>query len=439
LPRTLGRARAAVVAAALLMLSASAHAVLNIRITEGVEGALPVAVAPFGWQGAVGEPPERIGRIIADDLQRSGRFAPVSFEDLPGRPTTPEEVRFSDWRMLGTGNLVIGLIEPLPQGRYRVQFRLFDVYQASQLEGLQFEVPAGELRRAAHRISDIVYERLTGEPGAFNTRIAYVSERKTGAGESRYALNVADSDGHDDHPVLESSQPVLSPAWGPDGRRLAYVSLEGGRPRIFVQELATGSRREVAGFPGLNGAPAWSPDGARLALTLSKDGNPEIYTLELASGRLQRVTRNVAIDTEAEWAPDGESLVFTSDRGGSPQIYRIPIDGGAAQRLTFEGSYNARPRLSPDGSKLAFVHARQGAYRIALLDLETEALRVLSEGRLDESPSFAPNGSMILYATTDQEEVALATVSVDGRVRHRLAIEERALREPAWSPFRDAR
>ncbi len=418
-----------------LLLWQPAHAQLDIRITQGVEGALPIAIVPFGWQGTA-PPPEEVGRIVASDLARSGRFAPIPFDDLPGRPVEPAEVRFGDWRLLGTSNLVIGRVGRLADGRYRVEFRLYDVYKASQLAGLQFQVPESELRRAAHEISDIVYERLTGERGAFNTRIAYVTESSTPEGAARYSLNIADSDGHNENVVLESTEPVLSPDWSPDGQRIAYVSFEGQRPRIFVQDVSSGSREEVASFPGLNGAPSWSPDGRRLAITLSKDGNPEIYVLDLGSRRLQRLTHNAAIDTEPDWAPDGGSLVFTSDRGGSPQIYRIPAGGGRAERVSFEGDYNARARFSPDGTRLALVHGQSGAFRIALLDLENNALRVLTDTRLDESPSFAPNGSMIVYATTDDEGVALATVSIDGRVRHRLAVQEGDVREPAWSPFR---
>lgn len=421
---------------AVLLVSPLAYGQLDIRITQGIEGALPIAVVPFGWDGAA-SPPETLGRIVAGDLARSGRFAPIPFEDLPALPAEAAAVRFSDWRLLGTSNLIIGKVGPLANGRYRVEFRLYDVYKASQLVGFQFEVQEAELRRTAHEISDIVYEQLTGERGAFNTRIAYVTEWKTPEGAERYALNIADSDGHNERAILESTEPVLSPDWSPDGARIAYVSFEAKRPRVFVQEVGTGSREEVAAFPGLNGAPAWSPDGERLALTLSKDGNPEIYVLDLRSRRLQRLTHNAAIDTEPDWAPDGGSLVFTSDRGGSPQIYRMPANGGRAERVTFEGDYNARARFSPDGTRLALVHGQGGAFRISLFDLENDALRVLTETGLDESPSFAPNGGMIVYATTDEEGVALATVSVDGRVRHRLAIQQADVREPAWSPFRD--
>lgn len=416
--------------------SASAEEVLKIRITQGIEGAQPIAVASFGWTGASALPAARIGEIIGDDLARSGRFAPVPFADLPSEPKTLEEVNFQDFRLLGTPNLVIGRLTELAGGRFSIEFRLLDVFSAVQLTGMQTEASASGLRRIAHQFSDIIYERLTGQRGAFDTRIAYVTESKRADRTSRYTLSVADSDGFNPNTVLESAAPMLSPTWSPDGKSLGYVSFEGDRPRIFIQDLASGKRRLVSSFPGLNSAPTFSPDGSRLAITLSKDGNPEIYILYLQSERLQRLTNNPAIDTEPAWAPDGRSLIFTSDRGGSPNIYRIPITGGREKRLTFEGRYNSRATFSPDGSKIAFVHGNEGAFRIASLDLESGEMRVLTRSQLDESPSFAPNGSMILYAVSDDEGASLAAVSTDGRVRQRLGVDLQAVREPAWSPYR---
>jgi TolB protein len=415
----------------------AAQAVLTIKITRGAEGALPIAVVPFGTPPGASAAPAPIAEIVADDLARTGRFAPVPFVDLPSRPSDASAINFRDWRPLGTGNLVIGKITSTGPDRYSVEFRLFDAFRGQQLTGYQLEASGADLRRTAHQISDIIYEELTGEPGAFDTRIAYVTETRLGGGRKRYALDVADSDGFNASTVLESAQPILSPTWSPDGGSLAYVSFERDRPRIFVQNVATGQRQEIAGYPGINGAPAFSPDGRQLALTLSKDGNPEIYLVDLRTRRLQRLTNNEAIDTEPSWSPDGQSLVFTSDRGGQPQLYRTTVAGGRAQRVTFEGRYNARGRFSPDGTKLALVHAEDGMFRIAVLDLENGALRVLTDATLDESPSFAPNGGMILYATTDRSGGALAAVSVDGTVRQRLAVEEGQVREPAWSPFRN--
>ncbi|RMD78491.1 MAG: Tol-Pal system beta propeller repeat protein TolB [Gammaproteobacteria bacterium] len=416
----------------LALLAGPARAELTIQITRGAEGALPIAVVPFGTAGP--PPPVDVAQVIADDLRRSGRFAPLDRRDMISRPHTGGEVRFRDWRLLDVGSLVVGRVLADGAG-YRVQFQLFDVFRGVQLAGYSIPTDARHLRRTAHQIADIVYETLTGEPGAFATRIAYVIVTREG-GARRYSLMVADADGHDPQPVLRSRQPILSPAWSPDGRRLAYVSFEGGRSKVYVQELATGRREVVAAYPGLNSAPAWSPDGRRLALTLSKDGNAEIYVLELATRALRRLTHSLAIDTEPAWSPDGRSIVFTSDRGGGPQLYRVPAQGGRPVRLTFEGGYNARAAFSPDGRHLAFVHRAQGRYRIALMDLEEGTLQLLSDGPLDESPSFAPNGSMILYATQRAGRGILAAVSVDGRVRQRLSSPEGDAREPAWSPFR---
>ncbi len=415
--------------------SGAAQGVLTIKITQGVEGALPIAVVPFAWEGATRIPPERMDAIIAGDLRRTGRFTPLPRADMPGTPHEGSAIDFRDWRRLGVENIVVGRLRARDDGGYVVEFQLFDVFKGLQLAGYSIPTPAADLRRTAHQISDIVYERLTGEPGAFATYIAYVVEERDEAGERRYTLAVSDSDGHDPQVVLESGDPVLSPAWSPDGSRLAYVSFEGGGSQVYVQDLKTGRRERVSAFEGINSAPAWAPDGERLALTLSRDGNPEIYVLNLRTGSLRRLTDNAAIDTEANWAPDGESLVFTSDRGGRPQIYRVSAQGGRAERVTFEGSYNARARFGPDGERLVMVHGRRGGYHIAVLDLTTGALRILSDALLDESPSIAPNGSMIIYATQDAEGSALAAVSMDGRVRQRLSSQAGQLREPAWSPF----
>ncbi len=416
--------------------NAIAEEILTIRITRSIEAAEPIAVVPFGWQGA-GEAPERLAQIVADDLARTGRYVPVPYADLPSRPARAADVRYSDFRILGAANLVVGRVaEPQP-GSYRITFHLLDVFRARQIAGVEFaDIQREGLRRVAHRISDIIYEALTGERGAFDTRIAYVTERRNQDDERRYSLHIADSDGHNPFTILDSPEPVLSPAWSPDGQRLAYVSYENREPRIFIQDLSTGQRSVASSLPGVNGAPAWSPDGTRLALTLSKDGNAEIYTLELASNRLRRVTFNSSIDTEAAWSPDGSTLAFTSDRSGRAQVYTVDLEGGKPVRRTFEGRYNARPRYSPDGSRLALVHQREHEFRIAVLDLETGALGVLTETELDESPSFAPNGGMILYSTIDNGVSVLAAVSTDGRMRQRLGVQQGAVREPAWSPYR---
>lgn len=418
----------------LLLLTQPAYSALTIEITQGMEGAIPIAVVPFGWAGKGAVAPENIAAIISSDLGRSGRFTPLPDRDLVSHPSDATQVQFHNWRMLNVDNLVIGQISETSPQHYSVRFQLFDVLRSKQMVGYSFSATQTDMRQVAHHISDLIYEELTGEKGAFNTQIAYVTTSKSG-GEKSYTLRVADSDGYNPQTVLRSSQPLMSPDWSADGKQLAYVSFEKKTAEIYVQDVATGTRHKVASFPGINGAPAWSPDGRRLALTLSRDGNPEIYVMDLGNQALTRLTSNAAIDTEPVWAPDGKTIVFTSDRGGSPQLYRVSARGGSAQRLTFEGKYNAGADFSPDGRKLAMVHGENGAYRIAVLDLESGLLRVLTDGNLDESPSFSPNGSMIIYATETGSRGVLAAVSVDGRFRQRLSLQAGNVREPVWSPF----
>jgi TolB protein len=421
----------------LLALSTSRafSAPLTIEITQGMEGALPIAVVPFGWSGPGQHPPYGVAGIVAGDLARSGRFEVLGEADMLSRPHTGAEVDFRDWRVLGVESLVVGEVRPNGQGGYMVRFQLFDVLRGEQLTGYSVPTTARDLRATAHRIADIVYEALTGERGAFDTRIAYITSVRDADGKPTVSLQVADVDGYNAQTIVSSPDPLMSPAWAPDGKRIAYVSFERGRPAVYVQEVLTGRREKVSAYEGINGAPAWSPDGRRLALTLSKDGNPDIFVLELAGRRLRPLTRHYAIDTEPAWSPDGRSIVFTSDRGGGPQIYQVSAEGGEPRRLTFEGGYNARATYSPDGRSLALVTRVGTDYRIGVLDLEDRQLRVLTEGALDESPSFAPNGSMIIYATKTRGQGELAAVSVDGRVRQRLAQRTGDVREPDWSPF----
>lgn len=411
----------------------AARAALTIEITQGVEGALPIAVVPFGWAGP-GAPPEDVAAVIAADLHRSGRFSPLPVEDMLSRPHEGSRINFADWRLLGVDNIVVGRLRATETG-FEVRFQLYDVFRGTQKTGYSIRTTAKRLRFTAHQISDIIYETLLGEPGAFATRIAYVTEVRLTDGSRRYSLQVADADGHNPRPILNSRRPLMSPAWSPDGRRLAYVSFETGRPAIYVQDVASGQRQLISAYPGLNGAPAWSPDGHRLALVLSRSGSPDIWILDLDSRRLTRLTRSFAIDTEPVWSPDGSAIVFTSDRGGKPQLYRITLRSGKVERLTFEGDYNARASWSPDGKLLAMVHGERGQFHIAVLDLDTGVLRVLTDTPLDESPSFAPNGSMIIYATEVGNRGILSAVSVDGRVHQRLRLQEGDAREPAWSPY----
>jgi TolB protein len=418
----------------LLLLARPAHSDLTIEITKGMEGAIPIAVVPFGGSDTGDAAPENVAAIISSDLSRSGRFAPLPDRDLVSRPTDIAQVQYQTWRMLNVDDMVIGKVNATGPQQYNVQFQLLDVLRSKQLIGYNFAASRNELRRVAHHISDLIYEQLTGEKGAFNTQIAYITTTGTGATKS-YTLMVADSDGYNPQTILRSNQPLMSPAWSADGRQIAYVSFEKKTAEIYLQDVASGSRRKVASFQGINGAPSWSPDGQRLALTLSQDGNPEIYVMDLNSKALRRLTNSPAIDTEPVWSPDGRSIVFTSDRGGSPQLYRIVAAGGQPQRLTFDGKYNAGADFSPDGRKLAMVHGEDGAYRIAVLDVGSGLLRVLTDGTLDESPSFSPNGSMIIYATEAGNRGVLAAVSADGSFRQRLSLQAGNVRAPVWSPF----
>jgi len=434
-PMNLRRLTSMLITAIALLSASTAMAQLRIEINRGVSEAVPVAVVPFGYDGP-GQAPIDAAGVIAGDLERSGRFAPLPGDDMISRPTSGREVNFTDWRLLKTDFLVIGSLLDQGADRYLIRFQVFDVFRGAQVLGFQIPASADSLRAASHRAADMIFEKLTGTPGAFSTRIAYVSVTRQGE-KDLYRLFVADADGANPRMISESSQPLMSPGWSPDGRRLAYVSFEGSRSAIFVQELATGKRTEVSARPGINGAPAFSPDGRWLALTLSgQDGNLDIHVLNPATGQLRRLTKNPAIDTEAAWSADGKAIYFTSDRSGGPQVYMVPVDGsGGARRITFEGRYNARPRVTPDGASLAVVHNDQGNYRIALVDLETKSTHILTDGRQDESPSIAPNGSMIIYATRLAGRGTLAAVSTDGRISQTLAAAAGDVREPVWSPY----
>ncbi|MEJ1439032.1 MAG: Tol-Pal system beta propeller repeat protein TolB [Candidatus Sedimenticola sp. (ex Thyasira tokunagai)] len=418
----------------LLCVSLNAAA-LNIEITRGAEGALPIAVVPFGWTGPGVPPAEDIAGIVRNDLARSGRFSAMPVKDMLAQPHNDSEVEFRDWKALDMDNLVVGQVSANGEGGYRILFQLFDVFKGEQLTGYEMTTTVKNLRSTAHQIADFIYEKLTGQRGAFDTRVAYVTSTRKAGGDQQVMLKMADADGINPVTLVTSSDPLMSPAWSPDGRRIAYVSLENKQASIYVQEVYAPRRQKVASFKGINGAPAWSPGGRKLAMTLSKDGNPEIYVYDINRKTLARLTNHYAIDTEPAWSPDGRYLVFTSDRGGRPQIYRIPSFGGKVSRVTFEGNYNARASYSGDGKLLTLVTRRGGAFRIAVLDLASGSQRVLSDGELDESPSFAPNGSMVIYATKIGGKGELAAVSVDGRVHQRLANQVGDVREPVWSPF----
>lgn len=418
----------------LLLLIQSPAWSLNIEITEGVEDALPIAIVPFSWSGdPAARPGQSIDQVVTADLQRSGRFKVLDREDMLSFPTAGSEIDFRDWRALNMENLVVGRIDANGPGGYLVRFLLYDVYRGEQIIGYNVPTTEQDLRSTAHHIADLIYETLTGIPGAFATRIAYVSTVGD-PGSGRVAIQIADADGYNEQTIVSSTEPLMSPAWSPDGRKLAYVSFEDGRPSIWIQEVFTGVRSKIASFNGINGAPAFSPDGRYLAMTLSKDGNPDIYVMDLARRHTRPVVRHWGIDTEPAWSPDGRYLVFTSDRGGAPQIYQVPVAGGEAKRLTYQGSYNARASYSSDGKHLTLITRRNGQYRIGMIDLKTSGVTVLTEGALDESPSFAPNDSMIIYATRSAGKGVLAAVSTDGRIKQRLALKAGDVRDPVWSP-----
>ncbi len=409
--------------------STACQAELNFEITGGNESAVPISIVPFG--GAVGLPAD-VSDIVNADLGRSGYFKTLDKANMPSRPSTADTVKFTDWQALNQSYLVIGQINE-DRGQYSVQFQLFDVNKGSQILGYRMPSTAAELRRTAHKISDLIFENLTGKKGVFSGRIAYITSTRQGKA-STYKLQVSDADGFNPQTIASSREPLMSPNWSPDGKKMAYVSFEKKSAAIYVQTLATGDRQRVAEFPGINGAPSWSPDGAKLALTLSKDGSPDIYVLNLLTRSLIKLTRSYAIDTEPTWSPDGSNIVFTSDRGGKPQLYIVSSQGGQEKRITFSGDYNARASFSPDGKNIAMVHGNGGDYRIAVMDMGTRAIDVLTSGNSDESPSFAPNGSMILYASRKGGVGFLSAVSLDGKMQQRMSFEGSEVREPAWSP-----
>ncbi|WP_129138341.1 Tol-Pal system beta propeller repeat protein TolB [Modicisalibacter coralii] len=415
----------------ILLFSSLASADLTIQITKGSDQAIPIAVVPFAEQD--GTLPEDIADIVSNDLARSGQFDPLARSALVATPHTSDQVYYRDWRAVDSNYVVVGQVTP--QGNdYRIQFELMDVYGEKRMLGEAVTVSANQLRAGAHYVSDKVFEAITGVRGAFSTRIAYVTAQ--GAGDDRqFALHVADADGHNGQQILGSDDPIMSPAWSPDGKKLAYVSFESGNSAIYVQNLATGQRVQLTSFSGINGAPAWSPDGRRLAMSLSKDGQPEIYVMDIGSRGLQRLTNNDSIDTEPSWAPDGQSLVFTSDRSGGPQLYRYNLGSGQSERLTFTGNYNSRGRFSPDGKTLFMIHRGNDGFHVARQDLDTNRLTILSDSRWDESPSVAPNGSMVIFATQQGNRGVLSVVSADGNASYRLPSAQGDVREPAWSPF----
>ena len=430
----------ALLAFLLLPFVASAQQGLEIDIVGGNASALPITVVPMPYQGSGTPPPTDIAKVVRDDLARSGVFRTLPEAQILEKPTRGGEINYATWKQLKQDYIVVGRVLDAGDGGYRIEYELFDVAKAERLLGLAITARPNATRDAAHQIADAIYEKITGVRGAFWTRIAYVTA--SGRGDAmRYALMVADADGYNPQTIVRSAEPLLSPSWSPDGNRLAYVSFERGNSAIYVQNISTGARDLVASFRGINSAPAFSPDGRRLALTLSRSGNPEIYVMDLGSKQLTQLTNQFGIDTEPTWSADGARIYFTSDRGGRPQIYRVPSGGGSASRVTFQGNYNATPTVSYDGKKIAVAQGSGSNYRIAMMDSSLGSPRwsTLSPGSLDESPSFAPNASMVLYAAREGRRGVLYAVSADARVRQRLVLADGDVREPAWSPYRTPR
>ncbi len=415
-----------------------AHAAIDIEVTRAMDAAMPIAIVPFKNDGQGGTD---VSKIITADLSRSGEFSPLAESNMAQKPSRLSEIDIDYWRGLKMDAIVVGDVTHVGGDRYRVQFALSDVY-STQTGGVHkaplleenFTVSEKQLRSLAHHISDRIYQKLTGHKGAFSSRIAYVNVKWENGRLSEYRLEIADSDGYNPRAILASREPIMSPSWSPSGKEIAYVSFENKRAQIFISNIATGERRLISKQPGINGAPAWSPDGSKLAIVLSNKGAPKIYLLTLATGALEQVTSGPSIDTEPRFAPDGRTLYYTSNRGGQPQIYRVSLGSREIERVTFEGDFNARGIPTSDGSALVMIHRENGKYHIAVQDLKTKQLLVLTQTQLDQSPSLAPNDRMIIYSTLVGNKRVLSACSIDGRVRLLLPTAEGEVQDPAWGP-----
>ncbi|WP_299833811.1 Tol-Pal system beta propeller repeat protein TolB [Pseudomonas sp.] len=407
----------------------------NIMVTTGSDRATPIAVVPFGLQGG-SVLPEDMADIISNDLRNSGYYSPLAKASMISLPTQASEVIYRDWKAIGAQYLMVGSIVP-SGGRLQISYALFNVATEQQVMTGNVSGTNDQLRDMAHYIADQAFEKLTGIKGAFSTRMLYVTAERFSVNNTRYTLQRSDYDGARAVTLLQSREPILSPRFAPDGKRIAYVSFEQKRPRIFIQHIDTGRREQITNFEGINGAPAWSPDGNKLAFVLSKDGNPEIYVMTLATRQISRVTNDPSIDTEPFFGKDGTTLYFTSDRGGKPQIYKTSINGGSAERVTFIGNYNANPKLSADEKTLVMIHRQDGFtnFKVAVQDLQRGSVKILTDSNLDESPTVAPNGTMVIYATRQQGRGVLMLVSINGRVRLPLPTAQGEVREPSWSPY----
>lgn len=416
------------------LFSVNAKAELTIEITQGIASSIPISVVPFKVNGSVSFD-DAVDDIVRNDLERSGHFAVLSPKDMLSHPSTEEDLYFRDWRLLKQDYVVMGVINDLGNGQFQVRYQLFDVFNERELLTQTLKGTMTQVRDVSHRIGDAIYEQLTGIRGAFSTKIAYVT---TNPQRTRFNLSIADSDGAREQVILSSKYSIFSPAWSPDGKRIAYVILEDAGSRVYIQDLASGQKELISSNKGLNSAPAFSPDGNKLALTLSKDGNPEIYVVDLRTRKWERITQHYGIDTEPNWMPDGKHIIFTSGRSGNPQIYRKNLESGYLERLTYEGHYNARARLAQDGRFLVLVHqsSKGDDFHIASLDLTRGLLQILSSDTyLDESPSVSPNGVMVMYAAKHKNRSILAAVSVDGDVKFLVPSKSGDVREPAWGPY----
>lgn len=407
-----------------LFVMSAAHAQLRVEVSGVGSNQLPIAVAAFADEGIA---PQQITTIIRDDLARSGYFKLI---EVGGVISETSAVNFGDWKSRGAEALVVGSVQRLSDGRFDVRYKLLDTIKSSTLSGFALAAPAANTRLTAHRIADDIYEKLTGVRGAFATRVAYVTK----AG-NEYRLEIADADGEGVQVALRSNEPIISPAWSPDGTKVAYVSFEAKKPVVYVQNLITRERTVIANYKGSNSAPAWSPDGSKLAVSLSRDGLTQIYLVNANGSGLQRLTTTSGIDTEPQFSADGQFIYFLSDRSGGPQIYRMGATGGEARRVTFGGSYNITPRISPDGKTLAYISRREGKFQLYSLDLASGQEQRLSDTAKDESPSFSPNGRYIMYATESGRRGSLAVVSVDGKLKQKLTVQAGDIREPTWGPF----
>ncbi|MES2624282.1 MAG: Tol-Pal system beta propeller repeat protein TolB [Pseudomonadota bacterium] len=424
-----------------LLASNSYSQQLVIQITQGVDNPVPIAIVPFEWTG-FGVLSENITDIVNSDLRNSGEFAPIPQQNMLSTPHQESEVFFRDWAFLGSDYLLIGkIMRSNNSDLFEVQYELFDVRQEVRMVGEVISGTEAQLRDIAHQISDVVFEQITGVRGAFGTKILYITSQRLAPGEANYQLNLADADGGRPQVLLESKEPIMSPSWSPDAKKIAYVSFESNYSRIYIQDLSTGAREQLTDFPNINSSPVWSPDGTKMAMVLSKDGNPDIFVMDLATRELRKITTHFAVDTEPSWLPDSKSLIYTSEQGGNnrPQIYQVALDTGWSERVTFEGTYNSKGLMLPDGKNMVMVHRYDTAdeYHLAILNLERGTTRILTDTSLDESPTIAPNASMIMYASKSGDRGILNAVSIDGRVKFQIPSNAGDVREPAWSPFLD--